>query len=247
MNRDTQAARLLEVAKAKLANNLNEQPLNDLRQIIIDFPGPGPAAEAAFMAAEIHEKSGRPEDAMAAYMEFESRFSGDRRIADAKLRRSTILGRQRQAKAQAMTLQLLVEVARDFPGTPQAQIALQNTLKIEGDRRDLRGVDPVTKLDVPAFVVTLRQVIQQFPDAPQALAARNRLAIAFSEMNRPAEAAAVLEDLAMRGDNPMDVWFRLGELYQRRLKNPAKANEAYAKVPSSSPRYNDAQRKLKRW
>lgn len=108
-------------------------------------------------------------------------------------------------------------------------------------------MDPVTKLDVPAFVVTLRQVIQQFPDAPQALAARNRLAIAFSEMNRPAEAAAVLKNLAMRGDNPMDVWFRLGELYQRRLKDPAKANEAYAKVPSSSPRYNDAQRKLKRW
>jgi hypothetical protein len=44
----------------------------------------------------------------------------------------------------------------------------------------------------------------------------------------------------------MDVWFRLGEIYERRLNNPEKAQESYAKVPAGSSRYNDAQRKLKR-
>ena len=117
VSRDTQAAQLLDVAKAKLANNLNEQALADLRQIIVDFPGSRAAAEAAFMAGEIHEKSGRVDDAMAAYVEFESRFGNDRRVADAKLRRAAILGRQqRQPKAQAMSLQLLNEVVRDYPG-----------------------------------------------------------------------------------------------------------------------------------
>lgn len=246
VNRDAQAMQLLDVAKAKLANNLNEQALNDLKQIIVDFPGSRPAAEAAFLAAEIHEKSGRLDDAMAAYVEFESRFGGDRRIADAKLRRSAILGRQRQPKPQAMSMQLLNEVVRDFPGTPQSQLALQTKLRIETDRRDLKGIDPVSKVEVPAFAVTLRQVIEQFPDSPQAMAARNRLAMTFSQMNRHADAAAVLEDMAARGDNPMDVWFRLGEIYERRLNNQDKAQEAYGKVPQGSPRYNDAQRKLKK-
>jgi TolA-binding protein len=246
MSRETQAAQLLDVAKAKLANNLNEQALNDLRQIIIDFPGSRPAAEAAFLAAEIHEKSGRLDDAMAAYVEFESRFASDRRTADAKLRRSAILGRQRQPKAQAMSLQLLNEVVRDYPGTPQAQSALQTKLRVEGER-DLRAVDPVTKQEGPAIIATLRTIIEQFPDAPQALAARNRLAMTLSQNNRHAEAATVLEDLAAKGgENPMDVWWRLGEVYERRLNNPQKAQEAYAKVPPSSPRYNDAQKKLKR-
>jgi len=245
-NRDAQAAQLLDVAKAKLANNLNEQALNDLRQIILDFPGSRPAAEAAFMAAEIHEKGGRLDEAMAAYVEFESRFGSDRRTADAKLRRSTMLSRQRNPKAQGLSLQLLNDVVRDFPGTPQANQALQAKLRIENERRELRGTDPVTKLEVPAFVVTLRQVVEQFPDTPQTIPALNRIALTYAQMNRHAEAAAVLEQMAAKGDNPMDVWFRLGELYERRLNNPQKAQEAFAKVPQGSPRYNDAQRRLKR-
>jgi len=245
-NRDAQAGQLLDVAKAKLANNLNEQALNDLKQIITEFPGSRAAAEAAFLAGEVHEKSGRLDDAMAAYVEVESRFGTDRRSADAKLRRSTILGRNRQPKSQQLSLQLLNDVVRDFPGTPQSQQALQTKMRIETERRELRATDPVLNIEVPAVVVTLRQMIEQFPDSPQAMAARNRLSMTFSQMNRHAEAAAMLEEMGARGDNPMDVWFRLGEIYERRLNNPQKAQEAYAKVPQASPRYNDAQRKLKR-
>jgi outer membrane protein assembly factor BamD (BamD/ComL family) len=200
------------------------------------------------MAAEIHEKTGRPDDAMAAYVEFESRFGNDRRAADAKIRRATILGRQRQPKSQALSLQLLNDVVRDYPGSPQAQVALQTKLRIENDRKDLRAIDPVTRQEGPAVIATLRTIIEQFPDAPQALAARNRLAQLLSQADRHQEAAAVLEDLAAKsGDaNPMDVWWRLGEIYERRLNDPVKAKEAYAKVPPGSPRYNDAQRKVSR-
>ena len=126
--------------------------------------------------------------------------------------------------------QLFTDIAREFPGTPQATAALNNKMKIETDRREMKGVDPVTKLEVPAVMVTLRQLIEQFPDAPQTIPARNRLAMMFSEMNKHAEAAAVLEDLGTHGDNPMDVWFRLGELYERRLNNPEKARESMRKA-----------------
>jgi serine/threonine protein kinase/TolA-binding protein len=246
--RDTQAAQLLEVAKAKLANNLNEQALTDLRQIILDFPGSRAAAEAAFMAGEIHEKTGRLDDAMAAYVEFESRFGNDRRAADAKLRRSALLGRQRQPKAQALSWQLLNDVVRDYPGSPQAQLALQTKLRIETDRRELRSIDPVSKQDGPAIIATLRTMIEQFPDTPQAVIARNRLALTFTQMNRHKEAAETLEEIGAKSgaSAPNDLYWRLGEIYERRLNDPVKAKEAYAKVPPGSPRYNDAQRKVNR-
>jgi serine/threonine protein kinase/outer membrane protein assembly factor BamD (BamD/ComL family) len=244
---DTQAAQLLEVAKAKLANNLNDQALADLRQIILDFPGSRAAAEAAFMAGEIHEKTGRVDDAMAAYVEFESRFGNDRRAADAKLRRSALLARQRQPKSQALSWQLLNEVVRDYPGSPQALMALQNKLRVETDNRDLRAIDPVTKQDGPALIATLRTFIEQFPEGPQSLSARNRLAAALTQANRHKEAAEVLEELGAKNPAaPNDVYFRLGEIYERRLNDPARAKEAYAKVPAGSPRYNDAQKKLNR-
>jgi len=248
VSRDTQAAQLLEVAKAKLANNLIEPGLSDLRQLIIDFPGSRAAAEAAFMAGDIYDKAGRQEEAMAAYVEFEQRFGNDRRVADAKIRRSAILGRQRQPKAQALSLQLLNEVARDYPGSPQAQVALQRKLSIERDRKDLRAIDPVTKQEGPAVVATLRTIIEQFPDAPQTLMFRNQLAQTLVQMNRHQEAVDVLEELAAKGGPsvPADLWWRVGEIYERRLNDPAKAKEAYAKVPPGSPRYNDAQRKVNR-
>ena len=243
-SREAEAAQLLDVAKAKLANNLTDQALADLRHIIVEFPASKAAAESAFLAAEIHEKMGRLDDAMAAYIEFESRFDKDSRVAEAKLHRSAILGRQRQPKAQALSLQLLNDVVRDFPGTPEAQQALQTKLRIETDRKELRAIDPVTKQDGPAAIATLRTYIIQFPDGAESMVARNRLAMMLTQMNRHAEAAQVLEDLGARGGNPADVWWRLGEIYERRLNDPAKAREAYAKVPQGSPRYSDAQKKL---
>jgi len=246
-SREAQASQRMEVARAKIANNLNDQALADLRQIIVDYPGSRAGAEASLLAAELHEKAGRVDDAMAALVEFESRFAGDRRAADSKLRRSMMLGRVRQPRAQIQSRELLGEVAREFPGTPQANAALNTKLKIENDRKDLKEIDPVLKIEVPAVIVTLRTIIAQFPDAPQAMAARNRLAMMLSGMNRHAEAAQVLEDLGARfPGNPMDVWFRLGEIYERRLNDPARAKEAYAKVPQGSARYAEAQRRLTR-
>jgi len=143
--------------------------------------------------------------------------------------------------------QLLNEVVRDYPSSPQSLVALQNKLRIESDNKDLRAVDPATKQDGPAIVATMRTLIEQFPDAPQSLVARNRLALTLTQMNRHKEAAEVLEELGARNPNaPTDLYFRLGEIYERRLNDPVKAKEAYAKVPAGSPRYNDAQKKLNR-
>ncbi len=247
VSRDSEAAQRLDVAKAKLANNLNDQALADLRQIILDYPNTAPAAEAAFLAADVHEKTGRMDDAMAAFVEFEQRFSRDRRAVESKLRRAQILSGRQNAQSQTQARELWGEVARDHAGTPHAQVALQHKLRMETERKNLRELDPVMNIQVPSAIPTLRMIIQQFPDAPQSMVARNRLALILEDLDRWEETAQVLEDLGARaGGNPADVWFRLGELYERRLKDPVKAKIAYGKVPKGSPRFNEAQRRLKR-
>jgi TolA-binding protein len=247
VSREAEATQRLEIARAKVANQLIDQAQVDLRQIMADYPGTRASVEAAFLAGELHEKSGKNDDAMAAYVEVESRFKGDPRAADAKLRRAGLLARSRQPRAELQSRDLLNDVVREFPGTPQANFALQTKLKIETDRRELREMDPVLKIEVPAVMVTLRTIIEQFPNSPQTMPALNRLATMLTNMNRHAEAAQTLEEIGAKfPGNPMNVWFRLGEIYDRRLNNPAKAKEAYAKVPMDSPSYNEAQKRLNR-
>jgi TolA-binding protein len=75
----------------------------------------------------------------------------------------------------------------------------------------------------------------------------NRLAIMLVDMDKFTEAVDTLEALAARyPGNPMNVWFRLGELYERRLNNPAKAKESYGKVPKESPQFTEAQKRFNR-
>jgi TolA-binding protein len=247
VSRDSEAAQRLEVAKAKLANHLNDQALADLRQIIVEYPNTAPAAEAAFLAADVYEKTGQPDEAMAAFVEFEQRFAKDRRAAESKLRRAQILARREDEPSQLRARQLMGDVAREFSGTPQAQLALNLKLRLETEHKNMRDVDPVLKVEVPAVMLTLREFIDQFPNTPQAMAYRSRLVSMLTDLNRHEEAAQVLEDLANRaGGNAPELWFRLGDIHERRLKNLDKAREAYAKVPKSSPRYNEAQRRIKR-
>src|SRR5688572_397062 len=244
---DSEAAQRLEVAKAKLANRLNDQALADLRQIIVDYPNSAPAAEAAFLAADVHEKDGRMDHALAAFVEFETRFSRDKRAAESKLRRAQILARREEPAELLRARQLMSEVAREYAGTPQAALALNLRLRIETERKNIREIDPVLNVEVPAAMVTLRQFIEQFPNTPQSMAYRSRLEAMLTDLDRHEEAARTLEDLANRaGAGAPDLWFRLGDIYERRLKNPEKARVAYAKVPQSSSRYNEAQRRMKR-
>ena len=41
-----------------------------------------------------------------------------------------------------------------------------------------------------------------------------------------------------------DAWWEAGEVYERRLRDAAKAKDAYSRVPTTSRRYRDAQKKL---
>jgi TolA-binding protein len=235
----------LDIARAKWNSNLLEPALADLRQIFIDFPSSAAAAEASFMSAEILEKLGRLEDAMATHIEFNRRFAKDPRLAASKLRLAQLTLQSRQPNRENSARQILGDIVTAHPKTPQALAALQMKLKLEQGRGP-REMDPVLGLDVPRALPTLRALTEQFPSSPLAMIALNRLAEMYADIDDYPRAAQTYVDLATNFPaNPNDAWFRAGEIYERRLKDLDKARAAYANVPAGSARYQDAQRKLK--
>jgi serine/threonine protein kinase/outer membrane protein assembly factor BamD (BamD/ComL family) len=239
------ATKNLEVARAKMNRSLFEQALADLAQIRTDFPTSAAAAEASFLSAEILEKLGRIEDAMAVHVEFNKRFATDSRLPASKLRLAELTLRSRVPEREQSARDLLGEIARVHPRTPHALAALQMKLKIEQGRAP-REMDPVLGVEVPRPLPTLRTLIEQFPQHRLSMLALNRLAELYVQLDRYDLAAEAYTKLATRfPDNPLDAWFRAGEVYERRLKDMDRAREAYANVPATSPRYKDAQKKLK--
>lgn len=241
-----EAEKRLEVARAKLGNQLIDQGVADLRTIVTDFPSTAVAADAAFLAADTLAKAGRIDDAMAAHVEFENRFAGDRRVAESQLALGELTLKSQRPNRDDAAREIFGRAAASAPGTAAALRALQHKLAIEERRKTKERVAAVGK-DLPASFATLRQLADQFPAAPQGMLALYRLGAGLADNDQWELAAAAWTDLATRyPDNPNDAWWLLGELYERRLRDNARANAAYAQVPPASKRYKDAQGKLRR-
>jgi TolA-binding protein len=228
-----------------MQKNLLEPALADLRELLREHPNAGVAPDAAFLIAEALEKQGKLEDAMAAHIDFSRRFPSNARMAASQLRLAELTGRSKLPNRENATRELLASVIRDYPRTPQAFQALQQKLKLDGERRP-REMDPVLGIQVPAVVPTLRALTEQFPNAAVSQNAFVRLAEAYEDLQQYERAAQAFAGLA--GNFPASAgegWFRAGEIYERRLKDLARARDAYGRVPEGSSRYRDAQRKLR--
>jgi len=107
-------------------------------------------------------------------------------------------------------------------------------------------VDPELGTSVPVELQTYRTLVLQYPDAPAAEGAYEKLAGLYEDLRRFELAAGAWEGLATHfPQNRRDGWWRAGELYRDRVKDPARAQLAYGRVPAGSPRYKDAQERLR--
>jgi TolA-binding protein len=204
------------------------------------------AADAAYLTAEVLAKAGRTTDAMGAYVEFESRFAKDRRVPESQVALADLTLDSRQPNREEAARALYAKAAAAAPGTPAALRALQQKVALE-DRRKIKERDAASGRELPASLSTLRQLADQFPNSPHAMLALYRLGSGYADADQWEMAAIAWTDLATHyPDNPNDAWWLLGELYERRLKDADKARAAYAQVPQTSRRYQDAQRKLRR-
>jgi tetratricopeptide (TPR) repeat protein len=98
---------------------------------------------------------------------------------------------------------------------------------------------------VPTAAVTYRTVVERYGSSDAAPQALKNLARIYTDTKRFELAAATFETLAARdAEDRYDAWFAAGEIYDKRLKDPVRARANYARVPPSSPHYDDARKRL---
>ena len=74
-----------------------------------------------------------------------------------------------------------------------------------------------------------------------------RLAGEYKDRRMHALAAQTFADLGARFPNTQyDAWYSAAEVFDKQLKDPAQARDAYLKVPLSSSHYNEAQKRARR-
>ncbi len=140
----------------------------------------------------------------------------------------------------------LVELLERYPGSPSELPALLLKADIE-ERKKIWQRDPELGGSSPATLVTLRTLVQRYPEDPAAEQALWKIAGFYEEAKRWELAARTLTDLGSRFPNTrFDAWYRAGSLYERRVKDETRAKQAYAKVPAGSANYEAAQEKVRR-
>ena len=232
----------LLVGRQQIALKLYDQAIQSLRKVA-DGPDRRQAIDAAFLIASVHDTRGDAANAMGAYVEIASRFPEDPRAAEALLRlaESTLKSKRRDREQEAA--RTLTQLVAKYPASAEAP----RSLLMRGDIEARQGGyqrDEVLGGSVPTAAVTYRDVIDRYASSDAATEAFNKLARIYADAKRFEIAAQTFQMLAARDTaGRYDAWFAAGELFDKRLKDKARAREAYSHVPSSSPHYAEAQKR----
>ena len=237
--------RCFKTAQAKIDAHLLDQALDDLKRAVTSYASTPTAPAAQLLIGQVYERQNRLDDAQAAYVELRSHYGTSPAAADATYLLAELVLRGKRPDREAAARSLYGEVADQFPKSGRAPLALSRKATLE-DKAKLRTLDPDLQTSVPASLVTYRTLVGAYPSSPQAESAYEKLAERYEDVRQFALAAEALEQLATRFPmNRRDAAWRAGELYEDKFKDPARARAAYALVPASSPRYRDAQKKLR--
>jgi TolA-binding protein len=234
----------MRIARQEIDLKLYDQALETLRHVA-GGADQRHAVDASFLIASIHDARGRIEDVMSTYLEIASRYPGDPRAPEARYQMAESMARSKRPDRDAEARRMLTDLVQRYPSSPWAPRALMARAELE-TRHDLYERDDVLGRSVPAALMTYREVTQRYPSVPAAALATWRLAEGYVSLKRFDLAAAAFETLADDEDRRDEAWFAAGELYEKRLKDPARATMAYGHVRSTSSRYAEAQKRLEK-
>jgi serine/threonine protein kinase len=235
----------LRVARAKFDAKLYDQALTTLQGVAAKEDVGDAATQARFLMASIFERQSKIEDAMAAYLEIVNRDKNHPRAPEALFLMAQNALRSKRPEKERESRQLLVQLVTSYPQSTWAPRALMSRAELEERERFYQRDDELAT-SVPASLVTYRQVVTHYSSAAVAETALWKLGRAYVDIKRYDLAAKTFADLAIRyPDTQFDAWFAAGELYDKRLNDEANARGAYSRVPSSSPRFRDAQKRLR--
>jgi serine/threonine protein kinase len=236
----------VRVARAKFDAKLYDQTVTDLTTAMPRYPTSPSAPSAYLLLARTYDQQRRPEDAMASYVELRSKFSNSPEAAEATFTLSDLVLRSRRENRETEALALLNEVTKEYPKSPWAPRALVRRASLE-ERLKLKVTDPKLGTPVPASLVSYRELVENYSASDGQELALDRLSVMYEDLKRYDLAAQSLLKLAEQApQSDKDAAWRAGEMYEKKVKDLAKARDAYAKVPPTSPRYKDAQKKLQK-
>lgn len=236
----------LQVAKDKFAAGLPDPALTDLETFYEEYPESPLLPQAYMLKATILESEGRLEESKAALVEVESRFSADPVAADAqwRLARLTLKGDDRDREIAARTI--LAKLVASHPDSKWAPLALVEKAEIEIDRR-LQSSDPQLGEQVPAALLTYRELTDHYPSHRASEEALWELARMYEDLKRFELAAQAYADLGARfPTTDYDAWWEAGQTFEKKLDDDARAVDAYRRVPDGSNRHGAAQKRLKK-
>ena len=237
-------ARAVEAALPAMERGQFDVALAGLQSALGEQPTSPSASQARLLIARIYDRQGRTDAALAAYADLRATYPKDPVSADALLRMADLVQKTRQPDRTRLARSYLDQIVANFPTTGVAPRALAQRAAIE-EREDLKVTDPVLQRVVPAALVSYRQLAEAYPQAAPAEAAFIRLARFYDDMKRYDLQAQALTALGSYFPKTRhDAWWEAGEVYERRLRDAAKAKDAYSRVPTTSRRYRDAQKKL---
>ncbi|HEY2906220.1 MAG TPA: protein kinase [Vicinamibacterales bacterium] len=236
----------LGVARAKIAAKLFDQALATLKGITAKEGVGEIATDAYFLMASIDERQGKVEDAMATYVEIVNRYHDHPRAPEALFLMAQSTLRTRRPDKEAEAHRFFDDVVAAYPRSPWAARALLMRGDLEARQR-LFQRDEVLETSVPTALITYRELVERYPGTTAAEAALWKLGAIYVDVKRYRLAAQAFSDLAtMYPATEHDAWFAAAELYEKRLNDNASAQAAYQRVPPSSPRFQDAQKRLHR-
>ena len=212
--------------------------------MIAQAPSSPSAAEAQLLIGNVHEEQGRPEDAMAAYVELRTKHSSSAAAAQGTYLLAELILRSRRNDREVSALGLFSELADGHAGSPWAARALARKAALE-ERSNRRVRDERLGASVPAALVSHRRLVEEYPGVEVAEASFHELAEMYEDLRKFDLAGAALHDLAVRfPNNQRDAAWRAGEIYEKRVNDMERARASYALVPQRSSHYRDAQKKL---
>jgi serine/threonine protein kinase/TolA-binding protein len=236
------AAAEIEDVRGQLAAGQNGQAIVALTAFIDRNPTHRLTADAYMLLGQAYEASRRDEEAFRAYGSLLERFRTSPRAAEALIRQAQGALRSRSAQREQLARQLYTQVADEYPQSEWAPRALVARAEIEERSRD-RVMDQTVGTYVPLALPTYRALAERYPSFSEN--ALWKMSEILEDLNRYPLQAQALDDLTTRfPETKYDAAWKLGEVRERRLKNRAGAAEAYSKVPPTSPKYRDAQRKV---
>ncbi len=241
--KDTAADTDLRIARQKIDLKLYDQALETLRRITGGEANQRHAVDAYFLIASIHDAQARIEDAMSTYLEIASRYPDDARAPEARYEMAESMLKSKRPDRDGEARRMLSDVVQRYQSSPWAPRALMARAELES-RRAIYARDEVLGGSVPASLVTYREVTERYRSAPVAALATWRLAEGYVSLKRFDLASTAYEALADDDERGDEASFAAGELYEKRLKDPARATIAYGRVRSTSTRYAEAQKRL---